>query len=376
MTDKTSLTWSQAIERVLAHVPGAMAIDELATRVLALYPSKAKNPLTSIRSTLRLEHPGKTLVFLDRHTIVPLRIAMQGIRFRIALTRQEATRGVLILHPAFDGFQRQELARQDMQLLDAVGRPLPTRVVTLRHQQTGPLGSFTEEMPAFEVGDWYRAQGVRRHHSLLVTIEDWERGRFRLEYEPAKRRHQEVERQNQELAHVLFAMLEASRHEQIFTYQAIPTAYARLSDPRGYPGDHWTEVVANDPRMQWDGIAVRYSDSRSPLEDLLLLGKRAGRRRPEEPLSQEQARQVYRFKAALQYRPELWRRVEIQDGQTLADFDAMLREAFHHDAPITWEDSGSWCEAGRVGASVRSIAATSIPSAKAARQTSALPRSG
>jgi hypothetical protein len=113
-----------------------------------------------------------------------------------------------------------------------------------------------------------------------------------------------------------------------------PTAYACLSDPRGDPGDHWTEVIANDARMQWDGFAIHYSAVRSPLDEMLLFEERADHRRPEAPYSQEQARQVYRFKAALQYRPGLWRRLEIQGGQSLAPFDAILpilRHAFHHD---------------------------------------------
>ena len=80
MADKKPPSLYDIIERVLAQVPGPIPIDELAKRVLAIYPSKAKNPLTSVRSTLRLEHAGKTLVFLDRQTIVPLRVAMQGVR--------------------------------------------------------------------------------------------------------------------------------------------------------------------------------------------------------------------------------------------------------------------------------------------------------
>lgn len=51
----------------------------------------------------------------------------------------------------------------------------------------------------------------------------------------------------------------------------------------------------------------------------------------KEPYTQASARQVYRFKAALRHRPGLWRRIEIQGGQSLADFDAILRKAFNHD---------------------------------------------
>ena len=271
MADKKSLSLDKTIEQVLAQVHGPMPVDEFARRVLAIYPSKAKNPLTALRSNLRSEHLGKTLVFLDRQTLVPLRMAMQGVRFRIPLTRQEATQGVLCIKPAFEYFRRREVTHQDMQLLDADGRPLAARVVTLKQQRTGPLGSFTREIPVFELGDWYRTHRIRRNDSILVTIEDWERGHFRLEHEPVKRRRpQDIERQNRELANLLFDMLEAARDERIYAHQAIPTAYACLSEPRGYPGDHWIEVIAHDARMQWDGFAIHYSEFRSPFEAMLL----------------------------------------------------------------------------------------------------------
>jgi hypothetical protein len=329
MADEKSLTLSQAIEQALAQLQGPIQVDEFAERVLAIRPSRAKNPVASVRSHVRLEEAGETVAFLDRQTLVPLRIAMQGVRFRTVLSRQEASRGVLCIEPAFRCFRRPGLAPQDMQLLDADGRPLPTRLVTLKQQLTGTLGAFTHEALAFELGDWFRAHRARRHDSVLVTIDDWQQGRFRLAHEAAKRRRQQdIERQNRELADLLFDMLEASRHEQLYTHRAISTAYARLSEARGYPGDHWIDVVAADDRIEWDGFVIRYSDSRSPFEAMLRSG---APRRPDEPYSPEQARQVYRFKAALRHRPGLWRRLELQGSQTLVDFDAIMREAFQHD---------------------------------------------
>jgi hypothetical protein len=321
----------ETIEQVLAQMDGPIPVSEFAARVLAIYPSKARNPMASIRSQLRSEHPGKTLVFLDHQTIVPLHVAMRGVRFRIPLTREEVTRGMLRIDPAFAYFHPQRLAPQEMQLLDGDGSPLAARVETLQQHVKGPLGSYTHEDPAFDLGDWCRAHRVRRNDSLLVTIEDWERGRYRLEHEPAKqRREPEIERQNQELADRLFDLLEASSRVQLFAHQALPTAYARLSDPRDYPGDHWTQVIARDGRMRSDGLGIYYSDVRSPFDDMLRFGERADRRH-EEPYSQALARQVYRFTASLQHRPGLWRRLEIQGGQTLADFDAILRDAFQPD---------------------------------------------
>jgi hypothetical protein len=51
----------------------------------------------------------------------------------------------------------------------------------------------------------------------------------------------------------------------------------------------------------------------------------------QRPLSRQEAQQVYRFKAALWHNKNIWRRIEIQGGQTLADFDEMLRTAFQQD---------------------------------------------
>ena len=100
------------------------------------------------------------------------------------------------------------------------------------------------EQAAFDLGNWFRAQGVRRDDHILVTIDDWTNGIFRLEHERAKhRRRQEIEGQDRELADLLFDMLEEARDEAIYAYAGIPTAYARLFAPRGYPGSHWIEVV-------------------------------------------------------------------------------------------------------------------------------------
>jgi len=41
--------------------------------------------------------------------------------------------------------------------------------------------------------------------------------------------------------------------------------------------------------------------------------------------------EVYVFKVALKHRKGLWRRIEIQDDQTLGDFDDTIRGAFKHD---------------------------------------------
>jgi hypothetical protein len=328
VSDEQTLTRSQAVEQTLAQIDGPIGTDEFCQRVLAIWPSTAKNPANAMRSHLRQDHAGKTLVFLNAKTILPLPLAMRGVRFRISLDRREVERGALIMRPAFDIFLRRDIDPTAVQLLDERGRSLPIHVITLKAQIDGFFGKETMQIAAFDLGKWFRAQGVRRDDSILVTVEDWTAGRFRLECEPAKRRRKtQIEQQDRELADLLFEMLEAARHESIYAYVAIPTAYARLSDPRGYPGSHWIEVVHDDPRMRYDGWAIHYSEWRSPL-DRMLYGNEPV---PQTAISPAQGRQVYRFKAALWHRPGLWRRLEIQGKQTLVDLNAILRDAFEHD---------------------------------------------
>jgi len=328
MSQKPSLTRSQATEQVLAETDRLIALDELCQRVLAIWPSRARKPLGSMRSYLRGDEAGRSLVFLDAHTVLALPIAMRGVKFRVSLTRREAKRGALIIRPAFDHFLRRELDPAEVQLLDQKGRPLPVRPITIRMQANTLLGKQTIEHAAFDLSDWFRAQRVRRNDSVLVTVEDWTVGRFRLEHEASRhRRRKAVDQRDEELADLLFDMLEGARNEVIYTHMALPTAYARLSDPQGYPGSHFIDVVERDQRMRYGGWAIRYSDWRSPLEAMLAEEETL----PEATFSPTQGRQVYRFKAALWHRPGLWRTIEIQGNQTLAELDGILRDAFEHD---------------------------------------------
>jgi hypothetical protein len=110
---------------------------------------------------------------------------------------------------------------------------------------------------------------------------------------------------------------------------AVPTAYLRLSDPRGYPGDHWIDVLEKDPRMKFSGFGdITYVENRSVFESFLEKGEPAV---AEQKFTRQQGAQVYSFKAVLRYRSGIWRRIEIQGEQTLAHFDDILRDAFGHD---------------------------------------------
>jgi len=352
MPAEKSITIAEAVAQVVAQLDGPVSSDEFIARVLAIRPSQARDPTASIRNHLRWDAAGRSIVFLDRHTISPLRIVMQGVRFRVPLSRQEVERGALYLFPAFHPFLRQEIPYDQMCLVDEAGRPLPTKVVLFKEKIEGLFGPFDYQRHALYLSDWFRARQVRRQDSILITIQDWERGCFRLEHEPARRRkkhRREIEQKNEELADLLYEFLENARYERVFVEHAVTTAYARMSDPRGYPGDHWSQVVEGDRRMRTDGREIRYAESVTPLEAIFVEAMEGQPGPSKEPFSPQQGRKVYRFKAALYHRPGLWRRIEIQGDQTLADFNAILVDAFNHD----WDHMAGFWKRVRRGSTKR-----------------------
>jgi len=344
MTDENPITLEQAVHQVIGQLDGPTPVNEVVSRVLAIHPSSARRPEQPVRNQLS-RHWNKTWVYLDAKTVIPLCVVMQGIRFRFVLSRLEIKRGVILLEPNFRGFTRLRVDPASLVLLDATGQPLPAQPVKIPIEYKSFLGKYTHEADAWEVGVWLKQLHARAEDSLLVTVEDWEAGRFRLEHEPAgRRRFDEVELKNRELADLLFRALEEARNQTVFDCEAVAKAYARMADPRGYPGDHWTTVIERDGRMRLSDHEIRYVESYTPMDQIL------GRRKVKPkaaPVTREQGQQVYRLKAALKYRPGLWRRIEIQGKQTLQDLDNVLREEFKHD--FSDHLSGFWRKVRRRG---------------------------
>lgn len=272
--------------------------------------------------------------------------AMHGVRFCITLTRQEIKKGWLLVTPTFQFMVKQGLPVEDFQFEDANGRNIPVKPVSVELKTNTVFGVQEPELTAFDLGGWYKKRNMRRGDSVLITILDWENGRFRLKPEPARARQRhraEIQQQNQALADHLFQALEAARREYVWGQATIPTAYLRIKDPDAYPADHWYEILENEPRMRWMGYEIRYADSSSPFESVfsdMFASSTPPTSSPAKSLSRKQAAQVYRFKVSLWHRKGLWRRIEIQGGQTLADFDGIMRNAFKHDS---WDHlSGFW----------------------------------
>ncbi len=337
MPDEKPITLAQAVDQVVAELDGPTPVTEVIQRVLAMRPSAAKQPEKLVRNHLS-GHWDKSWVYLGAKTVISLRVTMRGARFRLVLSRLESRRGILFLEPNFSGFVKRGLGPSDVTLCNVDGRPIPAKPTTVKLEHKSPFGDYTTEAPVWELAAWFKSLKARDGDSLLVTIEDWEAGRYRLEHEPAGRRHFDaVDRKNHELADLLFQALEEASAERVYGTDAVPKAYARMTDPAGYPGDHWTTVIERDARMKLYDREIRYAESHTLLDTALGREKTKPKAAVYSP---ELDQQVYRFKASLKYRRDLWRRIEIQGVQTLQDLDDILRREFNHD--FSDHMSGFW----------------------------------
>lgn len=330
MPQDGKLTIKQAIQQALETLDAPINLSDFVKRVVQIRPSSAKHYEQTIRSTLRWELVGNEVIFLDDHTLVPSRRILPGIRFRAGLSEYEIKRGILLPYVAFNGWLGGYHSLEGLALLDERNRPLPLQRVRVTRGIRGILGDFQTRDDAFQLADWFETHRATPEHTLIVTIDSWFPRRFRLELEPPDVRAQHadaIQRKNQELTEMLFKVLDSFVDEFIPANIAIPTAYAHLSEPKGYPGDPWFQVVQRDPRLRWDGIGITYSDHFNLLE-MIEISMGGGTLIEPVPFSPDEGRRVWGFKAQASERRGLWRRVEIQGKQTLAQLDRCLRRAF------------------------------------------------
>ena len=104
---------------------------------------------------------------------------MSAVRFRVPLTRQEVQGGQLIVFPAFQFFAPHDLSPQEFWLEEAAGRSIPVKLVTIHRKVNTIFGRQDVEQTAFDLKGWYKKHALRRGGSLLITVLDWEKGRFR-----------------------------------------------------------------------------------------------------------------------------------------------------------------------------------------------------
>jgi hypothetical protein len=356
MIKKDTLTFNQAGRMVLATLRDPLDYDEFVKQVLTIKPSRAKNPKSVITNAL-LELEGVLFVRPDAKSIVPLRPFMPGIRFRRIMVQEEVVQGKLLLAPTFWGylphhfFWKLESARDfgdRLILRDEKGEAIVPRSTKLT---LSPLeeGRRPVQLPALDLSTWMKNHHIRPGDSIIFTIESWEEEQriFLLHHEPREKTAEltrTIAEEDIKLADTLFWMLETRSDDTLWTQKAIPAAHVVMNGPRETPGHHWWQVVAGDERIDADDIHITYHDSNDTGGAFhrlyeLPIPPAPMPQREDIKLDKKDLRKVYRFKAYFKYRKSIWRKIEIQGGQTLEDLDKILRKAFSHD----WDHlSGFW----------------------------------
>ena len=323
-------TLKQVVEQVLSELDEPITVKDLADYVYAIYPTKAKTAMSSFRNCLHYDEQGVNLVYLNRDTILPMPIAMRGIRFRVPIdryTEQENTIPLLF----FNYFIDRHTKPQNVSFMNSQAYPIDFRVKTVKNIWEPKSLWRRDFVDALEFNEWFKKIKPQRGDSLLVTVEDWKSHKFLIEHEPRRKWDVDaIQRFNKEFFDILFNMLEESRDGSIFLHQVIPDVFARLSDPRGYPGDNWREIVESDKRVKNDGTILNYSEDLSPFERMLLTD---AEQLPwiNNSYKAAQKNDVYCFKAMLGFNPSIWRIIEIKAVQTFSEFDEILRKSFNHD---------------------------------------------
>jgi hypothetical protein len=326
-----SITYEMVITEIMNKALGPLQTQELAAQMLLALPSFARNPQQAMRQHIRQAN-GRQLVFLDADTVLPLRLAYQGVRFRIPLERDSFDKGLLPLGKGFWSYLPQGYKLERLQIVDRFGNTIRTQINHVTSQVQSPFGPLDDTQSFANLSAWYRTQKMYIKDHILVTILDWEQGVLQLEREPFGQRNQALlTGRNQLLANMFFNLLEGADREQVYIHTAVPTVYARLPDKSGYPPSRWMDVISADEHMAHDDWRILYSDQPQTIFERMMGGTRQPKKPAAAPLSSEQRQMEYRFKAHPVGRPKIWREIEIQGKQTLADLDIALRAAFNRD---------------------------------------------
>jgi len=85
-----------------------------------------------VHRAIRNYEQGKTVIFVDETTILPIHLALAGVCIRVPLTREEVKKGQFYLFPAFNFLLPDNVVPEKIQLVlvDEEDHTIPTEIIT------------------------------------------------------------------------------------------------------------------------------------------------------------------------------------------------------------------------------------------------------
>ena len=259
-TKEPALNYQMIIADLMQRAAGPVSVQELAAQMLSLLPSTSGAPQRAMRQHIR-QAKGIYLVFLDQNTVLPIRLAFQGARFRIPMEREIFDRGLLPVDDSLLSYLPNYFPQDKIQWFDVSGQPIQAPIQKISQSVQSILGPSQAELSFANLSAWYHAQKMHIKDHLLVTILDWEQGILQLERELFGQRNEALlAERNHLLAEMFFERLEAATREDISVHEVLPLVYGLLPDKGGYPPNHWWDVLEADGRMDSNGRTIFYRD--------------------------------------------------------------------------------------------------------------------
>lgn len=257
-------TIASILQHLSEQYDGPVAEREVFDRVLAARPSTAKDPYARIREQVRFQSVRVGWVALGNGELVPLRVALAGLRFRLTPDAEQIGQGAL-LRDQLRPFAHYLLKIPDLRFEDDQGRPIKTREIVFKADES-PLGLYSSS--AVELGEWFRRVDFAAGDSILATVSALSPFTLRLAHEPAARFDAAaVAAQDQELLEALVARVQRGGRSMLHAEDAVLPVFARAAWRTAYPGRPWQSLVAQDRRLRLlEAGMIADSSFRRPLD--------------------------------------------------------------------------------------------------------------
>ena len=229
------------LRRLAGEYQGPVEERQLLERVLEQRPSSAKNPFATIRERLRWD--GLTLGWLrlSRGQLVPLRIALEGLRFRCIPRPRDLVTGLLPLahlQPFWGA------CGATCHLRELNGTPLD--ILPLADDGVRSTG-----LPAVNCHAWYARVGFCAGDSVIVTVTSVEPLTLTIEHEPqCLFTPAAVAAQDAELLEAIVDRVRRAHAALIPCDEVILPIFAAAPWRTTYPGTPWQQLVVGDGRLR------------------------------------------------------------------------------------------------------------------------------